>query len=428
MNLRKMGGLLLALVLASCMGLMLIHPAASLAAALRGLTVWWDVLFPSLFPFFVISEIMLGLGVVHLFGALLDPLMRPLFGIPGSGGFVAAMGYVSGYPIGAKLTAKLREQKLVNRIEGERLVAFTTSSDPIFLLGAVSVGFFHDASLGWILALSHYGSGLLVGLLMSFHGRKEEAAATASTEQPAGTLHATEKQAVTAPPSSPGRLRTALSSMAEARRRDGRSLGELLNGALQSSLQLIIVVGGLVVFFNVLMELLARAGIMSGLFGFAGWLLSAAGFPPALGPALTGGFFEVTLGARLAGEAARSIPLQFKVAAAAFILSWGGLSVHAQVASILNGTGLRYLPFMAARLMHAVLAAAAVLLLWRPVMGAPLPTWLSLSPAGMNPAASGFAARLALLGVLLAAALLLSLLLQPGIAWLQKLRSSGKSA
>lgn len=174
MTFKKIGGPLLGLTLAGCMLLMLLHPEASLGAALRGLAIWWDVLFPSLFPFFVISEIMLGLGIVHLFGALLDPLMRPLFGIPGSGGFVAAMGYVSGYPVGAKLTAKLREQNLISRVEGERLVAFTTSSDPIFLLGAVSVGFFRDASLGLILALAHYGSGLIVGLLMSFHGRKEQ--------------------------------------------------------------------------------------------------------------------------------------------------------------------------------------------------------------------------------------------------------------
>lgn len=111
MSLNKIAGPLLGILLAGCMLLMLIHPSSSLDAALRGLAVWWDVLFPSLFPFFVISEIMLGFGIVHLFGALLDPLMRPLFNIPGSGGFVAAMGYVSGYPVGAKLTAKLREQE-----------------------------------------------------------------------------------------------------------------------------------------------------------------------------------------------------------------------------------------------------------------------------------------------------------------------------
>ncbi|ULO08375.1 sporulation integral membrane protein YlbJ [Paenibacillus sp. 19GGS1-52] len=418
MNVKKIHGPLLALGLAGCMLLLLIHPEASLSAALRGLTVWWDVLFPSLFPFFVISEVMLGFGVVHLFGTLLDPLMRPLFGIPGSGGFVAAMGYVSGYPVGAKLTAKLREQNLISRIEGERLVAFTTSSDPIFLLGAVSVGFFHDASLGLILALSHYGAGLLVGLLMSFHGRREEAIST-----PDSTVPGEQTPALQSGP----RLRTALISMAEARRKDGRSLGELMKGAIQSSLQLIIIVGGLVVFFNVLMELLARAGIMSYLFRFMGLLLSLGGFPPELAGALGNGFFEVTLGARSAGEAAASLPLHFKVATAAFILSWGGLSVHAQVSSILNGTGLRYLPFMTARLIHAVLAAGLALLLWRPVMGTGLSSaWSSLPAAtAFAPSASGIAASLGLLSILLAIGLLLSLLIPAFGAIIRMIRRNG---
>ncbi|CQR58069.1 sporulation integral membrane protein YlbJ [Paenibacillus riograndensis] len=399
MILKKNYSPLLGVLLAGCMLLMIMNPASSLDAALRGLSVWWDVLFPSLFPFFVISEMMLGFGVVHLFGALLDPLMRPLFNIPGSGGFVAAMGYVSGYPVGARLTAKLREQGLLNRVEGERLVAFTTSSDPIFLLGAVSVGFFHDASLGLILALAHYGGGLIVGLLMSFHGRQKS--------PPSGP-----------PPKAPqperaGRLRSALSSMAEARRRDGRSVGELLKGAVQSSLQLIIVVGGLVVFFNVLMEMMDRAGIMSALFSFTGRLLSLAGFPAELSTALVSGLFEVTLGTRSAGAAAASVPLEFKAAAGAWVLSWGGLSVHAQVASILNGTGLRYLPFLAARLVHAFLSTGLVLLLWKPFAhsGSGLDHSPATAAAGFTAAPlSGFAASLSWLGLLLGIALLLSLL------------------
>ncbi|MEK4144573.1 sporulation integral membrane protein YlbJ [Paenibacillus sp. FSL L8-0333] len=420
MTFKKIGGPLLGFILAGCMLLMLLHPEASLAAALRGLAIWWDVLFPSLFPFFVISEIMLGLGIVHLFGALLDPLMRPLFGIPGSGGFVAAMGYVSGYPVGAKLTAKLREQKLISRIEGERLVAFTTSSDPIFLLGAVSVGFFRDASLGLILALAHYGSGLMVGLLMSFHGRKEQKTPTQDlTKSSSDTPSAPAKQGF-------GRIHAALLAMSEARRKDGRSFGELLKGAIQSSLQLIIVVGGLVVFFNVLMELLARAGILPSLFSLAGSLVSLVGGPPELAQALISGLFEVTIGARSAGEAASSIPLQFKVAAAAFILSWGGLSVHAQVASILNGTGLRYLPFLTARLIHAILAAGLVVVLWKPVMGSGLSSaWVSLpASTAFTPSASGVTASLALLSLILAAALLVSLLIPAFMAMLRLMRRS----
>lgn len=419
MTFKKLGGPLLGLLLAGCMLLMLVHPEASLAAALRGLAIWWDVLFPSLFPFFVISEIMLGLGIVHLFGALLDPLMRPLFGIPGSGGFVAAMGYVSGYPVGAKLTAKLREQKLISRIEGERLVAFTTSSDPIFLLGAVSVGFFHDASLGLILALAHYGSGLIVGLLMSFHGREKRKSLSSDLIPNSVT---------SSPPSKRGfsRLHSALLAMAEARHKDGRSFGELLKGAISSSLQLIIVVGGLVVFFNVLMELLSRAGIMTSLFNIVGAVVSLAGGPPELAQALISGLFEVTIGARSAGGAAATIPLQYKVAAAAFILSWGGLSVHAQVASILNGTGLRYLPFLIARLIHAILAASLVIVLWQPVVGSGTATaWAALPAfAAFTSSTAGFTASLALICLLLAAALLASMLASACMTMIRLLRRS----
>nr|WP_312001238.1 sporulation integral membrane protein YlbJ [Paenibacillus forsythiae] len=415
MTIKKLGGPLGALGLAGCMLLVLLYPEASLDAALRGMAVWWDVLFPSLFPFFVISELMLGFGVVHLFGALFDPLMRPLFRIPGSGGFVLAMGYVSGYPVGARLTAKLREQNLLTRVEGERLVACTTSSDPIFLLGAVSVGFFHNPVLGPCLALAHYGSGLLVGLLMSFHGRREERNGAGRTPAPDTSRSGKPKRERP----EAGRIRTAFASMAEARRRDGRTLGELLKGAVESSLKLIIVVGGLVVFFTVLMELLNQAGAMAFLFSAIGRFLSVFGFPPGLAEAVTSGFFEVTLGAKAAGTAAAALP--FKAAAAAFVLSWGGLSVHAQVSSIWNGTGLRYLPFAAARLLHAFLSALLTLLLWRPMMNASpalAPLWTP-GPILHTPASAFM-----LLALLLAGTLLLSLAAAAAASVLGNLRRS----
>lgn len=336
----------------SIVTLMALFPEAALRSAIRGLAIWWDVLFPSLFPFFVISEVLLGFGVVHLVGTLLDPLMKPLFRVPGSGGFVAAMGYVSGYPIGAKLTAKLWEQKMVTRDEGERLVAFTTSSDPIFLVGAVAIGFFHNPRIGFILALAHYGGGLIVGLLMRFHGQKSNSSLNQPSALPQGN-----------------RLKTALRNMHKAREADGRDLGTLLRHAVQSSLQLIIVVGGLVVFFSVFLELWTLAGAIPILNQAVNTLLSLVGVPEHLSTALVGGLFEVTLGARYAGEAGDGIPLVYKVAVAAFILSWGGLSVHAQISSILNATNLRYIPFMIARLIHGLLAMVVVLLCWTPLMG-----------------------------------------------------------
>lgn len=214
---------------------MLFFPAQALHASLKGLSIWWDILFPALFPFLVVSEMMLGLGIVHFFGMLLDPIMRPVFRIPGTGGFVMAMGFAAGYPVAAKLTSQLWEQRLVNREEGERLVAFTTTSDPIFLIGAVSVGFFHDVSLAVILATAHYGTAILVGFMMRFHGGSASKKVTEPAPQ-------------TASHTSTRLLTRAFKAMHRARLLDGRSLGEMLRQAVQSSLQLVMVIGGLVVF------------------------------------------------------------------------------------------------------------------------------------------------------------------------------------
>ncbi|WP_282940402.1 sporulation integral membrane protein YlbJ [Paenibacillus sp. RC67] len=344
---------LISLLILSLMFLMLLFPTEVLRASIKGLSIWWDVLFPALFPFFVISEILLGIGIVHFFGMLLDPLMRPVFKIPGIGGFVVAMGFAAGYPIGAKLTSQLWDQKLVNREEGERLVAITTTSDPIFLIGAVSIGFFHDASLSGILATAHYGTAMLIGLLMRYHGRKRTAAA------PAVSIKAST-------PSQPIWIR-AFNAMHDARMKDGRPLGEMLRQAISSSLQLTFVVGGLVVFFSSVMEVLASANIMNIFYIGINAVLQQFDVPLALSQAVANGFFEVTLGAKAAGGAGAQIPLVYKVAIAAFVLSWAGLSVHAQIVSLLHRTDLRYIPFCLSRLAHGLMAFVAVFFLWEPM-------------------------------------------------------------
>lgn len=331
--------------------LFLTFPSESLRAALKGVSIWWDVLFPSLFPFFVIAELMLGFGLVHFFGTIFDPMMRPLFRVPGIGGFVMAMGFASGYPVGAKLTAGLWKEKMINREEAERLVSFTTSSDPIFLIGAVSVGFFHDVSLAVILAAAHYGSSLLLGFIMRFHARKAE-------ETPKSEKKMDNKQA--------GFLFIrALQVMHEARIKDGRPLGKLLTDAVVNSLQLMAVVGGLVVFFSVIMEVLISGKLLSVLQLAFGYVLSLFHLPSSLSDALMNGLFEVTLGAKAAANDPSALPL--KVAVAAFGLSWAGLSVHAQIISLLSDTTLRYRPFLIARIVHAFLSFGAVLLLWNPL-------------------------------------------------------------
>ncbi len=331
--------------------------------------IWWDVLFPALFPFFVLSELMLGFGIVHFFGTLLDPMMRPLFRVPGPGGFVLAMGLASGYPVGARLTSQLWDAGLVNREESERLASFTTTSDPIFLIGAVSVGFFHNAALAPVLAIAHYGGAVAVGLLMRYWGGR-----TASGWE-----------LVYGGGNSGSIWRRAFEAMHRARVNDGRPVGTLLREGIQSGLRLIIVVGGLVVFFSVALKVLSLAGVIGILQSFVSWALSVFGIAAPLSAAIVNGFFEVTLGARSAGTPFPGADLRAQSAVAAFVLSWAGLSVHAQSMSLMHHMPVRYSSFFLARLVHAFISAFIVYFVWDwlspaasawlPVGAAPVSGW-----------------------------------------------------
>lgn len=320
----------------------------SFEAAVRGLKIWWEVVFPSTLPFIVLSEILMGLGVVHFVGVLLEPMMRPLFNVPGTGGFILAMGFSSGYPVAAKLTTRLRQQGSVTQAEGERLVSFTTTGDPLFVMGAVAIGFFHSEQMGLILALTHYLSAVIMGLLYRFH------APFATVTKP---LAKTEL---------PLPLR-ALQAMHRARLRDGRAFGKLMGDAVQSALNTLFMIGGFIIVFSVLIQLFSAIHLTQIIGTLLSIFLGPFGFPPAFSHAIVAGLFEVTLGAQAASTVADGVPLVWKAAIASAVLSWGGLSVHAQVASILSETDIRVAPYLIARSIHALLAAVLTFALWSPL-------------------------------------------------------------
>jgi len=89
---RRLSGLTLPVLATALVIAMVAYPEAAFRSAVRGLLLWWEVVFPALLPFFVGGQLLMGLGVVAFVGVLLEPLMRPLFNLPGVGGFVTAMG------------------------------------------------------------------------------------------------------------------------------------------------------------------------------------------------------------------------------------------------------------------------------------------------------------------------------------------------
>src|SRR5699024_10821976 len=89
---------------------LIIFPSQALEASIHGLNMWWEIVFPSLLPFFIKAVLLISFGVVHFLGVLFEPIMRVLFIVPGVGSFGWIMGMASGYPTGAKIPVRLREE------------------------------------------------------------------------------------------------------------------------------------------------------------------------------------------------------------------------------------------------------------------------------------------------------------------------------
>ncbi|TKC18553.1 sporulation integral membrane protein YlbJ [Robertmurraya kyonggiensis] len=321
-------------------------PQESVGASIRGLDMWWKIVFPSLLPFFIVSEMLIGFGVVKFVGVLLEPLMRPLFRVPGVGGFVWAMGMASGYPAGAKLTARLRQEEQLSKIEAERLVTFTNCSNPLFIFGAVSVGFFNNPKLGVILALAHYLGNLTVGIFMRFYGRDD----SSTKESKNRKLFA---------------LRTALRELHQTRIKDNRPLGKLLGDAVMSSIQTLLMIGGFIILFSVINQLLTNLHMIEFFASIVEVFLRFIQIPDSFSIPLISGLFEITLGNKLTSQV-QDTSLMYQAIIASMILAFSGFSVQAQVASILAQTDINFKPFFIARIFHSAFAGLYTLLLWNP--------------------------------------------------------------
>lgn len=308
--------------------------------------MWWEIVFPSLLPFFVVSELLIGFGVVKFIGVLLEPLMRPLFRVPGVGGFVWAMSMASGTPSGAKLTARLRKDGQITKIEAERLVSFTNASSPIFIFGAVAVGFFHNAQLGVLLAIAHYLGIITVGLAMRFYGKNEVPKAQ------------DKKKRIT--------IGDAFAALHNSRIKDDRPVGQLLGDAVMSSIQTLLMIGGFIIIFSVINKLLYLLGATAFLASFIEYLLSLIGLDRTLSMATISGLFEITMGSQMASQV-QDVTLLHQAIITSFFLGFSGFSIQAQVASLLSQTDIRFQPFFFARILHGLTAGIYALLLWEPI-------------------------------------------------------------
>lgn len=379
---------LLALSALGLTGAIIAGPAAALTAARRGIDLWWTAVLPGLLPFFILSDLLQNLGVVKSLGILLEPIMRPLFNLPGAAGFALALGFTSGPPGGARAATRLVSDGLCTPEEGARLAGFANAAGPLFVTGVVAVSLFQAPAAISHLAIAHYGAALLTGILM---GRRPKAGTAARL--PAG--HRTR------------RTQPLLLAWQELRSAAATAppLGHLLGNAVRQGVELILLVGGFIVLFSVVLGVMEACGLDRWLGAPLAWLLRQLELSGALADASIAGLLEVTAGVSRAAAAPGALPARLTLASA--ILAWSGLSIHAQAAAIMGAANLPYGRFLQGRLLQVVLSPLLYLAVSTLLPGTS-PTLALLLPTVMGPLAiftwSASAFGLCLGGLLLLAA------------------------
>lgn len=284
------------------------------------LQIWKNNIFPSLFPFFVLSEIMVKYGMTEFIGNLLKPFMNKLFKIKSSAAFVFVMSIISGNPANAKYTRELYLNGNLNENEATKILCFTCFANPLFILGTVGLLFLNNKEVGLLILLCHYIGNIIIGLLLRnyYPSKKED-----------------EKVS----------FNYAVKMAHKKRISNKENFGEIITNSLLHSINTLLLILGVMTMCLIITTILDNNINLNSVM-----------------QSVLNGSIEMTQGLKYISLEA--IPLKLKCVLSVMILSFGGLSVHMQIVSIISDTKIKYFPFLLSRVMHSIISGLLVYLLF----------------------------------------------------------------
>ncbi len=306
---------------------LLIFSSSNLSASKKGLSLWANSVVPSLFPFFVATELLSQTQMPYWLGKLFNRIMKPLFNIRGEGSFALIMGLISGYPVGAKIATNFRKNNVCSKEECERILSFTNNSGPLFIVGTVGISMFGSSTIGFLLLITHVLSALTVGFIFRFWKKNS------STTYENNAFNNFNKKKI------------GLSN-----------LGESLSSSISSSISTILVIGGFVVLFSVIISILKVSNFLSILVKTFTPFFNIMNIPASFIAPLITGLFEITNG--IASIASINIKaISINIILTSFLLGLGGLSIFFQVFSITSKSDLSIKPYIYGKILHGIFAA-----------------------------------------------------------------------
>lgn len=317
---------------------LLIFSGSNLPAIKSGLKLWANFVIPSLFPFFVATELLMHTNIINIFGRILNNYMKPLFNVSGEGAFAFIMGIISGYPVGAKIASKFRENDICSKAECERLLSFTNNSGPLFIIGTVGILMYQNTTIGILLFITHLLGCLSVGFVFRFWKKNGNSKKLLKNDR---------------------KKYNYLSNKSNA---SFANLGEILAESITNSISTILLIGGFVVIFSSIISILKASGILNILCTSITPIFNILHIDPNFISGILTGLLEITNGIQTISSI-NSKNLSINLVITAFLLGFGGISVFLQVFSITSKTDLSIKPYIYGKLLHGLFAGIYTFLL-----------------------------------------------------------------
>lgn len=263
------------------------------------LNIWVNSIIPSLFPFFVISDILNSYNVVNYIPKFIKNIFKRLFNISDNALFIFFISMLSGFPSNARNIKNLYIDKKISKDEAEHLLLFTHFSNPIFILGTLVIIFFDNKDLGILILISHYLPNFVIGIFF--------------------------------------RKLNLPNDNYNINNNNVNSFGKVFSKAIKNSIDSILMIAGTLCVFLIV------STIIINFFNFN-----------SINSLLIRSILEITSG--LKEISTISFSNSTLVIMSSCILSFGGLSVHMQVMNELNETDISYKNFFIGRVLQTILS------------------------------------------------------------------------
>lgn len=296
---------------------LLIAPSLCISAATEGLLLWFNKVLPSLLPFIILINLLVGLNMLEPLSKRLSPITERLWHMPGAVGFAFLIGLIAGYPMGAKIITQLVKQKNISLKQGEKALCFCNNCGPLFIIGTVGTILLQNTQLGYFLLFIHILSALLMSFLLTAY-----------------------------------KVPTFSECLNHTTSTSSFQFAPAFTKAVENGMDTIVCVGGYIIFFSVLTQIFTE----SILFKACLKLPFINQLPPSFIQGIFIGILELSNGVGAFSKTFINTPSVYILALLAASISFGGFCVYFQTLFVLSDIPFSTKPYLLCKFFEGILS------------------------------------------------------------------------